>query len=352
MVENSIKDLYINNELTTSFKLIKLGLGEFQNLDAINEFYHLPFQLLSSGLERLMKSFICLGYYEINNEYPDSVYLKKCAGRTGHDLNELKNKILSNYFRSNEIPALEADKRFLKKDPDLNQLIKLLSEFGKYARYHNLDIITSKSKPSIDIESLWRKYEDQIVISDPDLLKKLYDFELEKEVHLYVTQYIVSKLETFVRGISRQFTLGQLGQKARQLSLVYDEFTFLMDKDLGTIDYRKNTTIFKSKDKKRYRRTSYDDINRNINSNIKFKKILKNDYTGEWPFYAEEVIVECREKYWCTIEIGGFDYALNGIASDRYKLDLVNDAGMSIIGKSIAPFRTMALELFINERNA
>tara|TARA_R110002049_G_scaffold249558_1_gene423928 strand:+ start:260 stop:1306 length:1047 start_codon:yes stop_codon:yes gene_type:complete len=345
MTDSSLKDLYLHDELTASFKLIKLGFGEFQNLDSINDFYHLPFQLLSSGLERLMKCFICLGYYEIHNEYPDSKYLKKCGGSNGHDLNELKDNILSNYFKNRKIPALKIDEEFLKEDSDLKELIFLLSEFGKYARYHNLDIITSASKPSIDVKRLWEKYETDIVLADLSLLEKLSDFEYEKEVHSYVTQFIISKLEIFVRGISRQFTLGQLGKKAQQFSTVYYDFILLKDDKIGTIDYRKSTTRFKQKEKKKYKRTAIDNINRKINPDIKFKKILKDDFVGEWPFYAKEVIIECRQKYWCTIEIEGIDYALNGSASDRYKLDSVTDAGMSIRGKSIGPFINMALEL-------
>ncbi|OEK09040.1 hypothetical protein A8C32_14215 [Flavivirga aquatica] len=345
MTDSIIKDLYLHDELTTSFKLIKLGFGEFQNLDSINDFYHLPFQLLSSGLERLMKCFICLGYYEIHKEYPDSKYLKKCGGRNGHDLNELKNNILTNYFENRKIPALKIDEKFLREDSDLKELIYLLSEFGKYARYHNLDIITSASKPSIDVKRLWEKYETDIVLADTNLLEKLSDFEYEKEVHSYVTQFIISKLEIFVRAISRQFTIGQLGEKAQQFSPVYYDFILLKDDKIGTIDYRKQTTRFKQKEKKTHKRTAIDNLNRKINPDIKFKKISKKDFHGEWPFYAEEVIIECRQKYWCTIEIDGIDYALNGSASDRYKLDSVADAGMSIRGKSIGPFIDMALEL-------
>lgn len=345
MTNSLLKDLYLNDELTASFKLIKLGFGEFQNLDSINDFYHLPFQLLSGGLERLMKCFICLGYYEIHKEYPDSKFLKRCGGRNGHDLNELKNNILSNYFKNREIPALKIDENFLKDDSDLKELIYLLSEFGKYARYHNLDIVTSASKPSIDVKKMWEKYEIDIVLSDSNLLEKLSNFEDEKEVHLYVTQFIISKLELFVRGLSRQFTLGQLGEKAQQFSAIYYDFILLNDEEIGTIDHRKNTTRFRQKEKKLHKRTAIDNVNRKINPDIKFKKILRNDFVGEWPFYAEKIIIECRQKYWCTIEIDGIDYALNGSASDRYKLDSVIDAGMSIRGKSIGPFISMALGL-------
>ncbi len=250
MSDRVLKDIYLHDELTTSIKLIKLGFGELQNLDLGNDFYHLPFHLLSSGLERLMKCHICLGFLELNNEYPDSRTLKNCGGRNGHDLTELKGKILSDYFKSNGIPALMADKEFITNDNDLQQLIYLLSEFGKYARYHNLDIITSAIKPSIDVKQLWSDYETKIVLAATKLLEKLTDFEYQNEVNAFVTQSIISKLERFVRGISRQFTLGRLGQKAQQFSSVYYDFIMLSDNQIGIIDYRKETTRFKKKETK------------------------------------------------------------------------------------------------------
>ncbi len=131
-MDNNLKDIYLLDELDTSCKLIKIGFGEFQNLGSSNDFYYLPFQLLSSGFERLMKCHICLGYYEINDEYPNNRYLKNCGGR-GHDLIELKKTILSEYFKINNIPILQEDFELLSNDEDLNQLIYLLLEFGKYA---------------------------------------------------------------------------------------------------------------------------------------------------------------------------------------------------------------------------
>ena len=42
-------------ELETARDLIKAGFGELQEIHLGNDFYHLPQQLLASGLERLLK---------------------------------------------------------------------------------------------------------------------------------------------------------------------------------------------------------------------------------------------------------------------------------------------------------
>jgi len=340
-----MKDICLHDELMISFKLIKLGFGELQNIDAGNDFYHLPFQFLSSGLERLMKCHICLGFHEAHNAYPDYTYLKKCGGRSGHDLRCLKNKILSDYFNTKGIPALISDKKFSIDDSDLQKFIHLLSEFGKLARYHNLNIVTSAKKPNIDVKQLWREYETNIILADSKLSNKFGELEYEKEIRAHVTQSVISKLERFVRALSRQFTLGRLGKKAQQFSSVYSDFITLADSRIGTIDYRKETTRYQEKERKVHKRTTADNRNRETNPDFKYTRIGKANFNGEWPFYAEEVIIECREKHWCTAEINGCDYALNGAAAGRYNLASVHDAGVAILGKSIGPFIDMALQL-------
>lgn len=118
-----LKDISLHDELLASAKLIELGFAEYQNLDLGNDFYYLPFQLLSSGFERLMKCYICLGYHEKHNAYPDFKYLKGCGGTGGHDLLKLREAILSSYFSTHNIPALKEDYDFLTKEKDLDQLI-------------------------------------------------------------------------------------------------------------------------------------------------------------------------------------------------------------------------------------
>ena len=247
---SSVKDLYLSDELETAAKLIQLGFGEFQNLDRGNDFYYLSFQLLSSGFERLMKCHICLGHHEIHNTYPDSKYLRSCGGKGGHDLLKLKQTILSSYFATHHIPVLQEDLDLLTNDKDLDRLIYLLSEFGKYARYHNLDIVTSTVRPSINVKMLWEEYENDIVTSNPTLLQKLIDPDTAEEVLESRKRQILIKLEQFARAFCRQFTIGRLGKKAKQFSGVLHPFILLKNTELGNRNYRKETTRYKEKERK------------------------------------------------------------------------------------------------------
>ena len=69
MDSSSEKILSLIDELRTSHRLIELGLGELQCISMSEDFYHLPLQLLSGGLERLMKCYICLTYEAIEGKW-------------------------------------------------------------------------------------------------------------------------------------------------------------------------------------------------------------------------------------------------------------------------------------------
>lgn len=341
MKDEVVRKISLIEELDTSIKLIKLGFGEYQNLDMANDFYYLPFQLISSGFERLMKCYICLGHIEKEGAFPKPELFRN---KLKHDLIKLKNHITTNYFQENS-QALSDDLTYLKTDKDLEKLIGLLSEFGKFARYYNLNVVTGEVDPGIDVKALWEEYETSYVLGNKMLLEKLTNFETRNEVLDLITRKIIEKLERFTRALSRQFTLGKLGALAQQYSPSVYDFLMLRDSELGNIDYRKNTTRFVQRGHKPHKRTIKDEYNRKRNKDYKSLLITKDSFNGEWPFYADKVIIECRQKHWCVVTIDNFDYALNGAAKGRYKIEDVHEAGMAILGKSVGPFIDMTLKL-------
>ena len=160
-MENIEKSKYfaLLEEYETSYKLLKLGFGELQNINLDNDFYFLPFQLLSQGLERFMKAYICTAYYVKNNVLPDYRFLMDL----GHNLESILNVILDDYYVISDGTQFKRDIDFLRKDEDLKSLIYLLSEFGKKSRYYNFDIITGNPKLGVDVRKLWEKFEDRVV---------------------------------------------------------------------------------------------------------------------------------------------------------------------------------------------
>lgn len=338
---DSYKEFSLDTELRASIRLIEIGLGELQNLSPSNNFYHLPFQLLASGFERLMKCHICYGHHEKHESFPSFKELKNA----GHDLLELKSSILKDYFQINVIPLLQDDYNYLSSDEDINQLLDILSEFGKAARYYNLDIVTESTKPIRNVEEEWKAYETKIILADSTLLRKSVSFEESDEAQQIVTRHIIILLERFVGGLARQFTMGKLGKKAQQHSYVIFRYISMYNDKLGITDYRKGITTYTSKERKSHKRNIIDALNRKFNSDYKHKKVLKREFEGEWPFYVDSVIIECRKSHWCIVTIDGRDYALNGSAKSRYKLENPHDGGVAIPGVGIGNLISITLEL-------
>src|SRR5690606_15264147 len=134
---------------------------------------------------------------------------------------------------------------------------------------------------------------------DKSDFEKLLNFDLSHEVFYKVTNYIIVIFERFISSLSRQFIFKCLGQQGSQLSAsAAFYFGMLYEKDFGKTDYRSQTTKFKETPKKVHKRNIFDEIQRKFHPEFKSKKICKCDYQGDWPFYAEEVIVECRHKHW------------------------------------------------------
>lgn len=296
------KHFALLEEFETSSKLIKLGFGELQNINLDNDFYFLPFQLLSQGFERFMKSYICIAYFDKYNKFPNSKYLKDLR----HDLKKLLNEILCNYYKDYERPQFNLDKRFLEKSKNLKESLHILSEFGKLARYHNFDIITGSDKKTINAVKLWERFENNILPMSKRIYNKIMNFDLDGEIYNETNQKIIIIFEKFISALSRQFIFDCVGEKAKQITaFTYFDFGLLYEKDFGIKDYRKNTTRYKETPKKVYKRTYLDELNRKYNPDYKSKFITKEEYKGDWPFYADEVIIECRSKHWCIVTIDG-----------------------------------------------
>lgn len=335
------KSLALLEELDTAHKLIRLGFGELQNLDSVNNFYFLPFQLLSQGLERFMKAYICLAYQNRHENFPSTNDMRLL----GHNLIKSFNEIVDHYYHPYPSPLYIPDYEFLKNNKDLKDLLKILSDFGLSSRYYNFDLITDNLKGnSSNIRVSWDEFRGKLL--DSKDYQKLIQEDTQGEVHQKIINYIIIIFERLVSALSRQLVFEGIGQTAKSLSgSNFFGFCRLTESSFGITDYRLQTQKYQTTPIKARKRNILDDLQRKLNTNLKSKRIFKSQYSGDWPFYADEVIVECREKEWCVVTIEGFDYALNGSAQRRYNLSSPHDAGMAILGKNISEFINIAKEL-------
>lgn len=229
----------LNEEIHTSIRLLQLGIKELHDISFSNDFYHLPLLLLSSGFERLMKCMICLKYLDENGKFPTSEEIKAF----GHNLIHLKEKVLSYCISkkiADEIPATKQDYIFMTEDKRLEKLIKILSDFGENARYHNLDVIGGKNNPLSDTKARLEQFELQLMkekyINNSKKFEELLS-DPSKNDDLYEEIYaiIIPKVQRFARALVRQFTLGDLGEEAKKYTGLIKPFLNLMDQDLGKV---------------------------------------------------------------------------------------------------------------------
>lgn len=226
----------LNEEIHTSIKLIQLGIKELQEITHENDFYHLPLLLLSSGFERLMKCMICLKYLDENGKFPTSEEIKSL----GHDLVKLKEKIISDCISKEtayERPATNQDYEFLTADRDLDKFIKILSDFGQNARYHNLNVVGGKSNPLSDVKARVEEFELQLIMrkyekDSNNLTKLLTDVEKANIYYKEIYDIIIKKLQRFARALARKFALGDLGKEARTYDGLIKPFLNLKDEEL------------------------------------------------------------------------------------------------------------------------
>lgn len=233
----TLQKICLGEEVNISIKLLQLGFCELQKIDSENDFYHLPFLLLSSGFERLIKCIICFKFLKNEGRFPT---LKEVKGSSnGHNLLYLKNKVINECISektATKRPATKADYNFISKDEDLNRIINILSEFGQYARYHNFNIVMG-SKPLVQsAKDKWEEYEIEILKEDNLLSTYIKGNKLD-EAYEKINRKIISRLEKFARVLTRQFTLGNLGEEAKIYTGVISPFLYLRDEQIGKIDY-------------------------------------------------------------------------------------------------------------------
>ena len=242
------KFLCLLEELETSRELIKSGFGHLQEIDMGNTFYHLPHQLLASGLERFMKCYITLVYDGRHGLYPDNAYMR-CLS---HDLKKILERICTDFYGGHARPFVQREFEFITTDSVLQECIRILSQFGQKARYYNLDVVTGVNNPPINPKEEWQSLESIV----EDVTPFLQNPEaLHRDYYPRVHSSLITTMERLVRAIAMQFTLGDHTDKNKrisQLSSVYTEFRSLRDGNLGTTDYRSSVRILRDRDENKW----------------------------------------------------------------------------------------------------
>ncbi|MEH6799118.1 MAG: hypothetical protein V7681_07435 [Halopseudomonas sabulinigri] len=231
------RNVALDQELSTAVRLIKIGLGQLQTLDAGNDFYHLPLLTLASGFERFMKVTLCFRWLGVHGSFPTSEAFP--VGRNGHDLKCLLQKIRNDCFLDDyvdNIPAARADIEYLNSETLLS-FISVLSDFGQAARYYNLDIIIGRKIQTENPDIAWQSLETEILLGRTDLMAEIADNPTNNRFHSQINNEVVSRLERFARALARLYTIGRIGDEAKRYIGHIGYFLHLSDSDLGKNRY-------------------------------------------------------------------------------------------------------------------
>ncbi len=221
-------------EIENSMKYLKNGLAEVQKISPANTFYDPLLIYLSGGLERLFKSILCLNYQERKGRFPN--YKELMEGENGHDIEFLKRKVEQICIHSPNSLA-QKDYDIITRNSFIDTLCKILSEYGKKARYFNLDVILGKEQ-EYNSQAEWERIETLV----------LKEFHGEKEFYRLLelnssydksNELLVSKIELYIRAITRQFIFGDFSSNSKNFISEIRCFTSIEDDQIGKTDYNK-----------------------------------------------------------------------------------------------------------------
>lgn len=230
------RDAAVFNEIKRAVKYLRNGLAEVQKISGANDFYDPALLFLSSGLERLLKSMLCLSFKEKHERFPKIGEI--WSAKTGHDIVFLKTKVEKICVPTN-LPFIADDCKIITNDPDVNRICEILAKFGMQARYFNIDVILGHEQSFNSVEE-WELLESEIVkshfgeakyhelITSPNSLDTIYDAS---------KKHIVQKLELFFRALTRQFIHGNFYGESKTFWFEIDDFSDMDDDQIGTTDY-------------------------------------------------------------------------------------------------------------------
>lgn len=236
-MNETYRNIAVVIEVGNAIKYLRNGLAEIQKINAANDFYDPPLIYLSGGFERLFKSMLCLNFKEINGRLPNPKEIWNY--KQGHDIEFLKSKIEKICIRINR-PFAFADFEILTEDEVINTICKTLSEYGQKARYFNLDAILG-TEQEYDSKKEWEKIETKILIDfygEKEFYRMLSNPVMLDEIYRKSGELLVSKIELFLRAITRQFIFGEFSSNSKSFLFEIESFTDIEDDQIGKTDYR------------------------------------------------------------------------------------------------------------------
>ncbi len=232
------KKLCLADEVMNGVVLVAQGLGEIQRSGYMENEYHRVLLLLANGFERLMKVILCLFGLASKRAFPTCNEMKNW----GHDLGKLLERIRQKCATpdyADRCPACREDVE-LFNGTVLQGFLKILTDFGKGGRYHNLDVVGSNDKVEPSPESQWLTHQFAVMLDENEREAWCTDLPHGDDDPLLakVREGTVILMERFARALARVLTFGPLDSEGKRMHAFVTRFLNLTDGQLGTQDYR------------------------------------------------------------------------------------------------------------------
>lgn len=221
-------------ECETAMSLLNGGLRALAERSGSNDELHLPMQLLSQGLERLLKLTWALGRSREVGALPSHKEVKSVS----HDLLRLDGEVLALGARCEEFvrrPLIQSELAFARDDPILRDMLSALSDFATVARYRDLDLLLGHAATIPDVRQRWSSIEKQVLELDPEWASKAADpaGAWWDVWYANLASDLVSRLQHYIRLIAFMWTLGPLGDLGRRYYSPLREYVHLQDDRFG-----------------------------------------------------------------------------------------------------------------------
>ncbi|MDQ1773062.1 hypothetical protein GQR60_19950 [Labilibaculum sp. A4] len=236
-MNETYRNIAVVIEIGNSIKYLRNGLAEIQKISAANDFYDPLLMYLSSGFERIFKSMLCLNFKQKTGRLPN--YKELMQGNNGHDIEYLKNQIEKICIPVDR-PFASMDYDIITKDEIINSICKTLSEYGRRARYFNLDAILG-TEQEFEAQKEWERIETHVLkdfFGERNFFKMLSNPKKIEKLYLKSNELLVSKLELFLRAITRQFIFGNFSSESNAYLFEIEAFSDIEDSQIGKTDYR------------------------------------------------------------------------------------------------------------------
>lgn len=320
----------IHKELKIDAQLIIKGFQELQSLDIENDDYFLASQLLSQGLERMMKVILFLSGSIQPGEMKDD-----CR----HNLETLWHRVRDNHNIS-------------IKDKVLNKELRVLSEFNKNARYYYLSIMDGENV-RFDPQKEWERLEQDYIDSDPKNYEKLSNGDDANLLIQNINRHHIKSLEKIVCILSSIIVKLNFNEVGWIVPLAFKKFATYTADDFGTTDYAEWPQSLEHKDCPYKLSWSNNVTNwwKRLFGLLHEKSTIvkKKDYRDAWPFrdIRKVKVIKLKDKKvtYYFIAIKGYLCALNGETADKLHLPNPYKAGYAVSGISIQPFLDIAKNL-------